>query len=549
MARRGIADLHKVSMIFEAFDVDKDARLNGLELTNLIQQCNPSVCFSVVQLEAIVQEVLQQYGGSESAPGLSRQSLAQLYIDGVADCDIDFHTMQMTNASPARVGDASADTQTSYQAAASNSTDVAAFADLFDHSPGRSKSASQNSRGSFSFCMPLSHNNENTEPNSGDQEQDTATQQAMQEQPIQHITPRRRRGGWGSPQPVPGHPPGDGTQIADHFTPAGVAVGATQATQEHHSHAALVDELALAVDLKDSSSDKTAALIQHANGLEKADCYDSHMEMGTLLASRSQHKEAAKSFQRAVAAAPGDVRPLFRLGNALFAAHQIHDSQEAFQQALACASLPDDAALLPKIHVNLGISLEAGGQLQVACQHYRHAIGLNPNHFRALKLMGSAMYAQGDLQAARTALQTALQLNTAYADAHCDLGCVHCALGEVEEAKKSLADAVHHNPQHVEAMFNLGNLHRQCGEYQAALKCYYSVLKLNDKHWRSMLNKAVALIGLHQDRAAQLSLKQAYQVSGHKDMLAKEVASLCAMAQSGAPPRKLQDLLRQLPGS
>lgn len=57
MARRGIADLHKVSMIFEAFDVDKDARLNGLELTNLIQQCNPSVCFSVVQLEAIVQEV------------------------------------------------------------------------------------------------------------------------------------------------------------------------------------------------------------------------------------------------------------------------------------------------------------------------------------------------------------------------------------------------------------------------------------------------------------------------------------------------------------
>ena len=114
--------------------------------------------------------------------------------------------------------------------------------------------------------MPLSHNNENTEPNSGmlthfnqqfsllpaskpelqhslgsvfhgpglmagDQEQDTATQQAMQEQPIQHITPRRRRGGWGSPQPVPGHPPGDGTQIADHFTPAGVAVGATQATQ------------------------------------------------------------------------------------------------------------------------------------------------------------------------------------------------------------------------------------------------------------------------------------------------------------------------------
>lgn len=66
----------------------------------------------------------------------------------------------------------------------------------------------------------------------------------------------------------------------------------------------------------------------------------------------------------------------------------------------------------------------------------------------------------------------------------------------------------------LQAMFNLGNLHRQGGEYQAAVQSYDSVLRLDDQHWRSMLNKAVALIGLHQDRAAQLSLKQAYQVSG-----------------------------------
>lgn len=80
----------------------------------------------------------------------------------------------------------------------------------------------------------------------------------------------------------------------------------------------------------------------------------------------------------------------------------------------------------------------------------RDAVGLNPKHFRALKLLGSAMYAQGDLQAACAALQSALQLNAAYADAHCDLGCVQCALGEVEKAKLSFKDAVNHNPQHVE---------------------------------------------------------------------------------------------------
>ena len=57
MATCGIADLNKIVIIFEAFDTDKDERLNAAELTKLIQHCNPKVCFSVVQLEAVVEEV------------------------------------------------------------------------------------------------------------------------------------------------------------------------------------------------------------------------------------------------------------------------------------------------------------------------------------------------------------------------------------------------------------------------------------------------------------------------------------------------------------
>lgn len=37
--------------------------------------------------------------------------------------------------------------------------------------------------------------------------------------------------------------------------------------------------------------------------------------------------------------------------------------------------------------------------------------------------------------------------------------------------------------------------------------------------------------------------------TGRKDMLAKEVASLCKMAQCSVHPEKLQDLLQQLPDS
>lgn len=53
---------------------------------------------------------------------------------------------------------------------------------------------------------------------------------------------------------------------------------------------------------------------------------------------------------------------------------------------------------------------------------YREAISINQGHFRAYKLLGSALYALGDLSAAEHALQQSLAINPNYADASCDLG-------------------------------------------------------------------------------------------------------------------------------
>lgn len=57
--------------------------------------------------------------------------------------------------------------------------------------------------------------------------------------------------------------------------------------QEHQGCAALVDELAMALDLGDHTWQETAAALRkRAEALDSADCYDAHMEMGTLLANR-----------------------------------------------------------------------------------------------------------------------------------------------------------------------------------------------------------------------------------------------------------------------
>lgn len=80
----------------------------------------------------------------------------------------------------------------------------------------------------------------------------------------------------------------------------------------------------------------------------------------------------------------------------------------------------------------------------------REAAAQNADHFRALKLLGSALYALGDFEGARHELQQALQLQPDYADALCDLGCTFCALGQTGNARKAFSDALLVAPDHLE---------------------------------------------------------------------------------------------------
>ena len=49
-----------MSAIFIAFDLNRDGLLDRQELTSLIQQCNPSVELTGVQLDAIILQVKPQ---------------------------------------------------------------------------------------------------------------------------------------------------------------------------------------------------------------------------------------------------------------------------------------------------------------------------------------------------------------------------------------------------------------------------------------------------------------------------------------------------------
>ncbi|KAL6775942.1 hypothetical protein ACKKBG_A19195 [Auxenochlorella protothecoides x Auxenochlorella symbiontica] len=260
------------------------------------------------------------------------------------------------------------------------------------------------------------------------------------------------------------------------------------------------------------------------------------LEVGQALGAAGRHAEALTSFRAAAAAAPRDPLAHFRAGNACFAlAHYVAAATEYRAALSLCAAAGEaERPLAVKVHVNLGITLEASGLLMAACEEYEQATALNTNHFRAFKLTGSAKYALGDFDGAKRALKAALRLKRDYADAHCDLGCTYCALDQVENAKQCFRNAVKCDPKHLEAHFNMGNLHRQCKQMESAIQSFNHVLCADPGHWRSLLNKAVVQTCIGDRDEAAFNLKQALRLSGQGGLLQQEIDQLKKMLRQGA---------------
>lgn len=200
----------------------------------------------------------------------------------------------------------------------------------------------------------------------------------------------------------------------------------------------------------------------------------------------------------------------------------------------------------------LGSALYAQGDFENACSALQSALHLNPKYADAYCDLGCALCALGRVEPAKEAFGNAARLDSNHVEvsyacmllvAVCcshvealviggllnqapspimgvETHCAHIWLRRNHRATPSSSPTCI-SDKHVlctgwvlQALFNLGNLHRQSSEYRAAVQSYDAVLALDSRHWRSMLNKAVALMGLHEDEAAVSALKLAYTTSG-----------------------------------
>ncbi|KAG6575296.1 putative TPR repeat-containing protein, partial [Cucurbita argyrosperma subsp. sororia] len=115
----------------------------------------------------------------------------------------------------------------------------------------------------------------------------------------------------------------------------------------------------------------------------REEAFDGHMTIGRVLYEHQLFKEALVSFKRACELQPTDVRLHFRARNCLYVLGKHKEVKEEVLLVLEAAEI------------------------------------LCPTHFRALKLLWSALFGVGKYRAAVKALEEGILMKPDYADAHC----------------------------------------------------------------------------------------------------------------------------------
>ncbi|XP_024517538.1 uncharacterized TPR repeat-containing protein At1g05150 [Selaginella moellendorffii] len=511
--------LHKVEKIFKLFDANGDGYLNRQEMAALVMGVNPRVKFTDAQINAILNEVFRSYGEFIAGDkGLRQDGLLRTYNDGAGDIDRDFEALGLTldDEEQHNIEDGDGEVDDPPPPPPPNPVAATISVDAGDH------------------------DDDHDDSSEGEQQEDHPARSSPCLLPHRSpsVTPPRRKASNASSDPWskskkamagPWPPswtasPNNGIVYADtwHIVEdldtlvrrAEAKIGPRRLSDARKS------ALLTATDL--SSFQRCLAEL-----CERADCsrtqdeaFDAHMAMGRTLFDHAFFDEALARFKRAIELRPTDVRPYFRSGNSLCSTARFHDAVESYSLALEAAHSngPLWCALLPQIHVNLGIALEGQGMLLGACEHYREAAILSPAHYRALKLLGSALLGVGEYRAAEKALREAISIKPDYADAHCDLGSVLHAAGDSDKAVAEFHAAIQLQPSHTDALYNLGGCLRDSGSFSLAAEAYSSVIALDPTHWQAHLNKAVSLLGMADVEHAVESMKQAFKLTNRVEI-------------------------------
>jgi tetratricopeptide (TPR) repeat protein len=173
---------------------------------------------------------------------------------------------------------------------------------------------------------------------------------------------------------------------------------------------------------------------------------------------------------------PGDFVAHCNLGQLLVTRKQYRDAIAAFQQALGAD--PKSATA----RSGLGAAFLAEGHYDDAIHELRQALRTDPDHVNARLNLARALGDKGDLSGAARELTAVLKQKPNNADAQIGLGLVLFAQHHYEEALQRFQEAARLRPEDADVQTNLGILLATHGDLPAAIGAFEAALRLNPNH-------------------------------------------------------------------
>jgi len=153
---------------------------------------------------------------------------------------------------------------------------------------------------------------------------------------------------------------------------------------------------------------------------------------------------------------------------------------ERYQEAVALYTevlkLKPDSVMVQN---NLGVALQALGQIEQAVSHFRQALQLDPDLVTAHRALATMMQSKGNLDEALFHLRRAVELDPGSAEGHSKLGLALQSRGNVDEAIDHLRQAIRINPEEPTTHIQLGRALRSQAKIQEAMDHFRQAVKFD----------------------------------------------------------------------
>ncbi len=188
---------------------------------------------------------------------------------------------------------------------------------------------------------------------------------------------------------------------------------------------------------------------------------------------------------------------------------------------------------------NLGTALASKGEIDEAVACYQRALEIDPNFAEAHYNVGVLLAGRGQLDEAVAHYRRALEINPDNAGVHYNLAVVLAGRGEVDEAVAHYEKALEINPNYMEAHHNLGAVLFGRGQVEEAVAHYRKALEINPDCLEAHFNLGTALAGRGQVEEALAHYAKALSLASaqNNSALAKEIRSQIRRLQSVAPDK------------